>query len=69
MLTLSTSTPLKGFHRNPLDEVPRVQYRIRRSGLQVDYFRQPTFLAQSPQLAKQMAIAADIERVFEIGPV
>jgi aspartyl/asparaginyl-tRNA synthetase len=27
------------------------------------------FLAQSPQLAKQMAIAADFERVYEIGPV
>ena len=26
-------------------------------------------MAQSPQLAKQMAIAADFERVFEIGPV
>ena len=27
------------------------------------------YLAQSPQLAKQMAIAADFERVYEIGPV
>ncbi|KAF9069089.1 aspartate-tRNA ligase [Rhodocollybia butyracea] len=27
------------------------------------------FLAQSPQLAKQMCIAADFERVYEIGPV
>jgi aspartyl/asparaginyl-tRNA synthetase len=26
------------------------------------------FLAQSPQLFKQMAICADMERVFEIGP-
>ncbi|EMD32133.1 hypothetical protein CERSUDRAFT_144292 [Gelatoporia subvermispora B] len=35
----------------------------------VDYFRRPAFLAQSPQLAKQMCIAADMEKVFEIGPV
>ncbi|KZT04593.1 aspartyl-tRNA synthetase cytoplasmic [Laetiporus sulphureus 93-53] len=35
----------------------------------VDYFRRPAFLAQSPQLAKQMCIAGDMERVFEIGPV
>ncbi|PCH43826.1 aspartyl-tRNA synthetase [Wolfiporia cocos MD-104 SS10] len=35
----------------------------------VDYFRRPAFLAQSPQLAKQMCIASDMERVFEIGPV
>ena len=27
------------------------------------------FLAQSPQLAKQMCIAGDMERVFEIAPV
>lgn len=26
-------------------------------------------MAQSPQLAKQMAIAADFEKVYEIGPV
>ncbi|THG93233.1 hypothetical protein EW026_g7952 [Hermanssonia centrifuga] len=39
------------------------------SVFKVDYFRRPAFLAQSPQLAKQMCIAADMERVFEIGPV
>lgn len=27
------------------------------------------FLAQSPQFYKQMAICADMERVFEVGPV
>jgi aspartyl/asparaginyl-tRNA synthetase len=26
------------------------------------------FLAQSPQLAKQMCIAGDMERVYEIAP-
>mmetsp|Transcript_19859 Transcript_19859/g.28397 ORF Transcript_19859/g.28397 Transcript_19859/m.28397 type:complete len:584 (-) Transcript_19859:2172-3923(-) len=34
-----------------------------------DYFGQPACLAQSPQLYKQMAISADFDRVFEIGPV
>jgi len=34
-----------------------------------DYFGTPACLAQSPQLYKQMAIAADMERVFEVGPV
>jgi nondiscriminating aspartyl-tRNA synthetase len=29
----------------------------------------PACLAQSPQLYKQMSICADVERVFEIGPV
>ena len=35
----------------------------------VKYFEQNAYLAQSPQLYKQMAICADMERVFEIGPV
>lgn len=35
----------------------------------VDYMGQPGCLAQSPQLYKQMAICADLNRVFEIGPV
>jgi aspartyl-tRNA synthetase len=35
----------------------------------VDYFKTPAFLTQSPQFYKQMAIAADLGRVFEIGPV
>uniref|UniRef100_A0A060T5K8 Aspartate--tRNA ligase, cytoplasmic n=1 Tax=Blastobotrys adeninivorans TaxID=409370 RepID=A0A060T5K8_BLAAD len=35
----------------------------------VKYFNSDAFLAQSPQLHKQMLIAADFERVFEIGPV
>jgi aspartyl-tRNA synthetase len=34
-----------------------------------DYFGKTACLAQSPQLYKQMAISADLERVFEIGPV
>ncbi|KAG8733689.1 aspartate--tRNA ligase dps1 [Ceratobasidium sp. 423] len=39
------------------------------SVFKVDYFKGKAFLAQSPQLAKQMAIGADFERVYEIGPV
>ena len=30
---------------------------------------QPACLAQSPQLYKQMAISADLGKVYEIGPV
>lgn len=35
----------------------------------VDYFGKPAYLAQSPQLYKQMAIIGDFKRVFEVGPV
>jgi nondiscriminating aspartyl-tRNA synthetase len=35
----------------------------------VDYFGQTAALAQSPQFYKQMAMAAGLDRVFEIGPV
>lgn len=35
----------------------------------VGYFGGNAYLAQSPQLYKQMCIAADFDRVFEIGPV
>lgn len=34
-----------------------------------DYFGQPAYLAQSPQLYKQYAISAGFDKVFEIGPV
>ncbi|KAK7208157.1 hypothetical protein BZA70DRAFT_273054 [Myxozyma melibiosi] len=35
----------------------------------IKYFNGEAFLAQSPQFHKQMLIAADFERVFEIAPV
>jgi len=35
----------------------------------VKYFDGHAYLAQSPQLYKQMAICADLDRVFEIAPV
>jgi aspartyl/asparaginyl-tRNA synthetase len=36
---------------------------------ELNYFNTPAFLTQSPQFYKQMAIAGDMERVFEVGPV
>ncbi len=51
---------------------PKIQAGATESGasvFQLDYFGRPAFLAQSPQLAKQMCVAADFERVYEIGPV
>ncbi|KAL9934005.1 hypothetical protein V8E36_007087 [Tilletia maclaganii] len=51
---------------------PKLQGAATESGasvFKVDYFKGSAFLAQSPQLAKQMAISADYGRVYEIGPV
>lgn len=51
---------------------PKLQGAATESGasvFKVKYFDGEAFLAQSPQLAKQMCIAADMNRVYEIAPV
>ena len=51
---------------------PKLQGGATEGGADVfklDYFGRTAFLAQSPQLAKQMCISADFRRVCEIGPV
>lgn len=51
---------------------PKLQAAATESGasvFKVSYFKGQAFLAQSPQLHKQMSIAADFGRVYEIGPV
>ncbi|KAI3571814.1 hypothetical protein IWW34DRAFT_811556 [Fusarium oxysporum f. sp. albedinis] len=65
--------------RNTLEEhgfveihTPKLQPAATESGaavFPVNYFDRRAFLAQSPQLAKQMSISADFARVFEVGPV
>ena len=51
---------------------PKLMGTASESGaevFEVSYFGRPAYLAQSPQFYKQMAIAAGVDRVFEIGPV
>lgn len=51
---------------------PKITATATESGselFEVKYFNQKVHLAQSPQLYKQMAMAAGFERVFEVGPV
>src|SRR5438105_3101444 len=51
---------------------PKLMGTASESGaevFQVKYFDRIAYLAQSPQFYKQMAIAAGIDKVFEVGPV
>ncbi|GAA1117204.1 aspartate--tRNA(Asn) ligase [Nocardiopsis metallicus] len=51
---------------------PKLMGTASESGAEVfklGYFDRDAYLAQSPQFFKQMAIAAGIDKVFEIGPV
>ena len=51
---------------------PKLMGSASESGselFRLPYFGGEAFLAQSPQFFKQMAMAAGLERVFEIGPV
>ncbi|KAH9227157.1 hypothetical protein K456DRAFT_1754389 [Colletotrichum gloeosporioides 23] len=53
-------------------QTPKLQPAATESGAEVfklNYFGRRAFLAQSPQLAKQMAISADFGKVYEVGPV
>lgn len=52
-------------------QTPKVLGSASEGGAEVftvDYFGRPAFLAQSPQLYKQMAVGI-FERVYEVGPV
>jgi aspartyl-tRNA synthetase len=51
---------------------PKLMETASESGAElfkVDYFDRTAYLAQSPQFYKQMAMAAGLNRIFEIGPV
>ena len=52
-------------------QTPKLQPAATESGsevFRVNYFNRAAFLAQSPQLAKQMCISADFKRVYEVSP-
>lgn len=52
--------------------VPKILNSASESGATVfklQYFQRFAYLAQSPQLHKQMSLQGDLPRVFEVGPV
>lgn len=52
-------------------QTPKIVAAATESGanvFQIDYFGRPAYLAQSPQLYKQIMVGV-FERVFEVGPV
>ena len=61
-------------YKEGFDEIhtPKLIGAASESGsdvFEVKYFKGKAYLAQSPQFYKQMAIAAGMEKVFEVGPV
>jgi nondiscriminating aspartyl-tRNA synthetase len=58
-----------GFKEINTPKILGVSSESGSSVFQLNYFGKPAFLAQSPQLYKQMLINADFKRVFEIAPV
>ena len=62
------------FYSNNYMEIhtPKISASSAESGAEMfklDYFGEKACLSQSPQFYKQMAMAADFNKVFEIGPV
>ncbi|BFZ55428.1 aspartate--tRNA ligase dps1 [Savitreella phatthalungensis] len=78
-IIMQVQSAICNLFRSYLDEhrfleihTPKLQRGATESGssvFKVNYFGRTAFLAQSPQLCKQMSISADFDRVYEIGPV
>lgn len=62
------------WYKNNYKEIhtPKISAQAAESGAEtfkLDYFGEPACLSQSPQFYKQMMMAANFDRVFEMGPV
>ena len=58
----------KGFIEIQTPKIMATPSESRAELFKLEYFGQTAYLAQSPQLFKQMAIASGLERVFEVAP-
>lgn len=73
LMDVSVAAYRAALHEQGFTEVftPKIVATATESGascFRLDYFGQPAYLAQSPQLYKQMLVGV-FERVFEVGPV
>merc|ERR1719244_395927 len=59
----------QGFTEVFLPKIIRAASEGGSDVFKLKYFESDAFLAQSPQLYKQMTICADFDRVFTVGPV
>ena len=62
------------WYKNGYKEIhtPKISAQAAESGAEtfkLDYFGQPACLSQSPQFYKQMTMASNFDKVFEMGPV
>jgi len=58
----------QGFIEIQTPKIMATPSESRAELFKLEYFGQTAYLAQSPQLFKQMAIASGLERVFEVAP-
>ena len=58
----------RGFIEIQTPKIMATPSESRAELFKLEYFGQTAYLAQSPQLFKQMAIASGLERVFEVAP-
>ena len=58
----------QGFIEIQTPKIMATPSESRAELFKIEYFGQTAYLAQSPQLFKQMAIASGLERVFEVAP-
>lgn len=58
----------QGFTEIQTPKIMATPSESRAELFKLEYFGQTAYLAQSPQLFKQMAIASGLERVFEVAP-
>jgi len=64
---LTTNSTVQGFVEIHTPKIISAASEGGANVFTISYFKGSAYLAQSPQLYKQMAIAADFDKVYTIG--